>query len=83
MRVNVKYTVEFSIKSGRVQTGRVIGEDVATPDQKAAIVAIKPLVTRFIKSKIKDAMIDVSDCVVLVHVRYSETPHGVEMSFKL
>jgi len=82
MLVCAKYVTEFTIQAGKIKSSRVIGEEYATKDQKAAILAARPLVRKFVLSRLQDE-IQIQDCTVNVKVSYVERAKGLEISFKV
>ena len=82
MQVRAKYVTEFTIKNGKIRGSRVIGGENATLAQQAAIKAVKPLLSAFVRSRLTDEA-QFQDCVVNVRVGYVETAHGLEITFKV
>ena len=80
--IKVKYTVHFTIKNGKIKTSKVLGEEYATIAQKSVILAVKPLLRQFIKSRLNDE-IQFKNCSIHVKVSHIETRHGSELVFKL
>lgn len=77
--VSVKYTTEFTIKNGKIKTSRVIGEENATDAQKTAILAAKPLLRKFLRSRLANP----EDGLVNVYTAYTETRRGLQLNFKV
>lgn len=82
MQVRAKYVTEFTVRKGKLASSRVIGEEVASNEQKAAILAIKPMLQKFVKSRLRDN-IQIDDCTVNVKVTYIETTRGLEINFRV
>jgi hypothetical protein len=82
MRVSAKYVTEFTIKNGKIRSSRVINGENANVAQLAAIKAAKPLLAAFVRSRLTSE-IQHQDCMVNVRVGYIETPHGLELTFKV
>ena len=82
MLVRAKYVTEFTVRKGRVTSSRVIGEENATTDQAAAIKAAKPLVAKFVRSRLRDDIM-LDECTVNVKISYVETARGLEISFRI
>jgi len=80
--VRAKYVTEFTIKKGKISSSRVIGEEYATPAQTAAIASAKPLLRKFVSSRLGND-IRHQDCTVSVKVGYVETNHGLQLTFKV
>jgi hypothetical protein len=82
MQVRAKYVTEFTVKNGQIRSSRVIGAEHATEKQVAAIEAAKPLLYKFVRSRLTKEE-QHKDCLVNVRVGYIESPHGLELTFKV
>lgn len=82
MQVRAKYVTEFTVRKGKIISSRVFGEEVATDDQRAAILAIKPMLRKFVMSRLRDE-IQFENCTVNVKVSYVESTRGLEINFRV
>ena len=82
MLVRAKYVTEFTVRKGKITASRVLFEENATTDQAAAIKAAKPLVAKFVRSRLSDEIMH-DECKVNVKVSYVETIRGLEISFRV
>jgi hypothetical protein len=82
MLVRAKYVTEFTIRKGKVAASRVLFEENATTDQAVAIKLAKPLVAKFVRSRLSDEITH-EECKVNVKVSYIETAKGLEISFRI
>ena len=82
MQVRAKYVTEFTARKGKIVSSRVFGDEVATDDQRSAITATKPMLRKFVQSRLRDEL-QFENCTINVRTSYVESSRGLEITFRV